>query len=137
MHIASPDGSQLEIALLGPGTAGTGDVVLSVRLSCSGFFGEAGAYIEHAELTGFVADLSEVLEFGRDKATLRSDCGRHSLTVSPLDRQGHFYVLADLSAPVDIRGRSFRAGCTGAFELEWSTLAALKDELAALQGDNG
>jgi hypothetical protein len=85
MHIASPDGSRLEIALLGPGTAGTGDVVLSIHLSCSGFFGEAGAYIEHAGVTSFVEDLSQVLEFGRDKAPLRSDCGRHSLTVGPLD----------------------------------------------------
>ena len=137
MYHRLDDHSFLEISWFSQGTAGTGDVILYVQMSCEGFYGEGKPYFEYAEFAGFISELTAVLNGSRSSTSLSSDSGRDCFEIQKLDSSGHFCVEVSLARAITLRGKQFECGCMGTFELEWADLAMLQSELSGKAEPSG
>lgn len=127
--------SFLEVSY-GAGTAGTGDLVLGLRLRCEGASGDGRPYFERAGLEAFLGELGGVLNGSCSEASTSSDNSDASISVIPLDALGHYGLVISLSFPIHHCARSLPCSVVGSFQLEFSQVQTLCNELGkALRAD--
>jgi hypothetical protein len=137
MRIDYSDGSYVAFGKPEPGTAGTGDVVVLVDVSCQGFSGRAEGYFERAAFQAFTGALATLLDSGADKASLACESAMNTLEITRVDALGHFVLQVRLSSGVRLGDDQYNATCSAAFPLEWSQLASLRAHLSIQTSGKG
>jgi hypothetical protein len=132
VHLEFSSNDYLSISVVSPGTAGVAyDCLLGASMKCGNFSGTVEAWVDGADVKGFIDELEQLNKTLRGNATLSSDDGGRSLNIEvvPADSLGHFLLKVKMGKDVPVHSGICETLAVGVFSFEAQAMESICQQL--------